>query len=309
MNWLSGPNPYAGLSAGHSDFPSILPYSEAADWIAASGQSEVVLGVDGTGSPLTADLDADSPHILINAPTNRGKSAVARSVAVQRLIKGDVVIFLDVKRHSHRWAQKLAPNVHYFKEVADIGGALTRIGEEVRRRNVIADNWDGPIGEAPVGQRIIVVFEEQNSTMRALSALGKRLPEGDYSALQGMEDIAFMGRAVKVHLVSVAQLASYRATGGAEIVEQFDLKIMIGYSQQAWRYLASDCGKFMTAPEEHGRGVMCRSGKARKVQLLWVPEGDAAGIVTSAPLAQRTARELNGGRRNLPSVWREAIGR
>lgn len=309
MDWLGGPNPYAGLSAGHSDFPSMLPYSEAADWIADTGPSEIVLGVDGTGRPLTADLDSDSPHILINAPTGRGKSAVARSIAVQRLMKGDVVLFLDVKRHSHRWAQRLAPNVQYLKEVADIGGALTRLGVEVRRRNVIADNWDGPLGDAPVGPRIIVVFEEQNATMRSLAALSKRLPPGDYTAQDGLEDIAFMGRAVKVHLVSVAQLASYRATGGAEVIEQFDLKVMIGYSQQAWRYLAADCGRFMTAPEEHGRGVICRGGKARKVQLLWVPEEDGEELVLGAPAAQRTARELNGGRRGLPEAWRRSIGR
>lgn len=309
MDWLNGPNPYAGLSAGHSDFPSLLPYSEATDWIAASGSSEIVLGVDGTGRPLTANLDSDSPHILINAPTNRGKSAVARSIAVQRLMKGDVVIFLDVKRHSHRWAQSLAPNVHYCKEVADIGGALVRVGAEVRRRNVIADGWEGSLQNAPVGPRIVVVFEEQNATMRSLTALGKRLPDGDYNAQQALEDIVFMGRAVRVHLISLTQLASFRATGGAEVIEQFDLKVMIGYSQQAWRYLAADCGRFMTAPEEKGRGVICRGGKARKIQLLWVPEDGATQLVLGAPLAQRTARELNGGRRGLPEAWRGAIGR
>lgn len=309
MDWLSGPNPYAGMSAGHSDFPSTLPYNEATDWIGDLGSSEVLLGVDGTGRPLTANLDSDSPHILINAPTGRGKSAVARSIAVQRLTRGDVVAFLDVKRHSHRWAQKLAPNVQYFKEVQDIGGALTRLGLEVRRRNAIADAWEGDLRDAPVGPRIVVVFEEQNATMRALAALSKRLAPGDYDAQQGMEDIAFMGRSVKVHLVSVTQLASYRAAGGAEVIENYDTKIMIGYSQQAWRYLAQDCGRFMTAPEEQGRGVVCSGGKARKTQLLWVPEEDAQDIVLNSPHAQRAARELNGGRRNLPEVWRTAIGR
>lgn len=309
MEFLGDTNPYSGVSTPQKDFPSILPWGEATDWIAGVGSSGVLLGVDGTGNPMSVDLDSESPHVLISAPTGRGKSAVARSVAVQRLALGDVVVILDVKRHSHRWANGLAPNVHYAKDAQDIGGALVNLGHEVHRRNGVVDGWDGPLADSPVGPRIIVVFEEQNATMALLKGLDKRLPDGEYTALQGLMDVSFMGRAVKIHLVSFAQLASYRASGGAEIIENYGTRVLIGHSPQAWRWLASDCGRPMTAPEEPGRGIVCHGGKARECQLLWVPEESAADLVLSAPPAQRRARELSGGRTRLPEPWRQAIGR
>lgn len=305
MEWLQGTNPYSGVSTPQKGFPSILPLSEATDWIAEAGPSGVFLGVDAVGEPMTVDLDSESPHILISAPTGRGKSAVARSIAVQRLAQGDLVVFLDVKRHSHRWARKLEPNVHYAKSAQDIGGALVNLGREVHRRNMIVDEWDGPLEDAPVGPRIIVVFEEMNATMSTLKSLDKRLHEGDYTAIQGFMDAMFMGRAVKVHVIGFAQMASFRATGGAEVVENFGTRILIGHSPQAWRWLASDCGKPISAPEEDGRGIVCHGGKARECQLLWLPEEDAEHYVVHALPAQRQARQLSGSRARMPEVWKD----
>src|SRR5690606_39318489 len=59
---------------------------------------------------------------------------------------------------------------------------------EVHRRNMIVDEWDGPLEDAPVGPRIVVVFEEMNATMATLKSLDKRLHEGDYTAIQGFMD-------------------------------------------------------------------------------------------------------------------------
>jgi hypothetical protein len=309
VEFLAGTNPYSGVSTPQKDFPSVLPLNEATDWIEQAGSSAVLLGVDSTGQPMTVDLDAESPHILISAPTGRGKSAVARSVAVQRLAQGDLVVILDVKRHSHRWANPLAPNVHYKKDAQAIGGALVNLGHEVHRRNVIVDQWDGPLSSAPVGPRIVVLFEETNATMAMLKSLDKRLPDGAYTAHQGLMDVSFMGRAVQVHLISFAQMASFRASGGAEILENYGTKILIGHSPQAWRWLASDCGRAITAPEEVGRGIVCHGGKARECQLLWVPEDEAALYVLSAVPAQRLARSLSRGRSNLPPVWRQSLNR
>lgn len=309
MDFLSGTNPYRGISTPQKDFPSILPFAEAADWVEDAGPSGVLLGVDGVGHPMTVDLDAESPHILISAPTGRGKSAVARSIAVQRLVRGDLVVVLDIKRHSHRWASALAPNVHYAKDAQDIGGTLANLGHEVHRRNKVADEWSGDLSAAPVGPRIVVVFEEMNATMQQLKMLDKRLPEGEYTAGQGLMDISFMGRAVRIHLVSFAQLASYRASGGSEVIENYGTRILIGHSPQAWRWLASDCGRPVTAPEEDGRGIVCHGGRARECQLLWIPEQDAQGLVLDSAAAQRRARQLSGGRRGLPSIWRQSITR
>lgn len=309
MDWLTGPGPYSGSSSPQSDFPSVLPVNEATDLLAACGPDEILFGVDGEGNSVTVDLSADSPHILVSASTGAGKSAVARSVAVQRLTRGDLVVVLDIKRHSHRWAKKLAPVVHYAPDVASIGDALVNVGREVHRRNAVVEAWDGPLEDAPVGPPMLVVFEEMNATTARLKSLDRSAPPGQYRALEALADIAFMGRAVKVRLISFAQMATYRASGGSEVIESYGTRVLINYSPKAWRYLAEDCGRPVPAPPEVGRGMVCRGTKATETQLLWVPEDDAPALVTSAVPAQRRARQLAGSRRNLPTTWRAAIGR
>lgn len=309
MDWMQSPGPYSGASTPQSEFPSILPLSEATDLIEACGESELFLGVDGEGNPVTEDLNADSPHILVSASTGAGKSAFARSMAVQRLCRGDVVVVLDIKRHSHRWAKALGPVVHYASDAPQIGDALVNLGRELHRRNMVVDMWDGPLEDAPVGPRITVVFEEMNATTARLKQLDRSRPEGGYRAMEALSDTSFMGRAVKVNLVSFAQMATYRASGGSEVIECYGTRVLINYSPKAWRYLAEDCGKAVPAPVEPGRGMVCRGTRATETQLLWVPEESATDVVLSSPLAQRRARELSGTRRNLPPVWRAAIGR
>lgn len=309
MEWLNGPGPYSGASTPQSDFPSILPLSEATDFLSALSDSEVLFGVDGDGKPVVQDLGSDSPHILVSASTGAGKSAVARSLAVQRLSKGDTVVFLDVKRHSHRWAKSLAPLIHYAPDVPSVGDALVQLGREVHRRNQVVDEWTGPLEDAPVGPPILVVFEEMNATTSRLRLLDRSRKSAGYGALDAWADILLMGRAVKVRAIAFAQLATYRASGGSELVECFGTRVLINYSPKAWRYLAEDCGRAVPAPPEVGRGMVCRGTKAVEAQLLWVPEESAAPAVMNAVPAQRRARQIAGTRRNLPPVWRTAIGR
>jgi hypothetical protein len=309
VDWLNGPGPYSGATTPQSDFPSILPIGEATDWIEALSDSGILLGVDGSGEPVTVDLNDDSPHILVSASTGAGKSAVARSVAVQRLLRGDMVVFLDVKRHSHRWAKGLSPVVHYAADVPEVGDALVNLGRELHRRNQVIDGWSGPIEDAPVGPRIVIVFEEMNATTARLRDLDRARKSAGYGALDALGDLSFMGRAAKMSLVSFAQMATYRASGGSEVIENYGTRILINYSPKAWRYLAEDCGRPVPAPVEVGRGMMCRGTKAVETQLLWVPEESAADIVVQSVPAQRMARRLAGSRRNLSPVWRQAIGR
>lgn len=308
-DWLAGTGPYSGLSTPQSEFPSVLPVDEATDFLADTPESSLLLGVDGEGEPVRVDLSADSPHILVSASTGAGKSAIARAAAVQRLARGDLLVILDVKRHSHRWARSLAPLTHYAADIPSVGDALVNLGRELHRRNQVVDDWDGPVEDAPVGPAIMVVFEEMNATSARLRDLDRSRPRGGYRALEALSDIAFMGRSVGIRLVSFAQMATYRASGGAEVVESYGTRILINYSPKAWRYLAEDCGRYVPAPSAVGRGMVCRGTVARETQFLWVPEHEAAPFVLNSVPAQRRARQLAGSRRDLSPVWRTAIGR
>jgi DNA segregation ATPase FtsK/SpoIIIE-like protein len=268
----------------------------------------VSLGI-GSSGPYRVDLDSESPHILVNAPTGLGKSAVARTIAVQRLSMGDLVVVLDRKMHSHKWARGLTPVVHYADDTPSIGAALINLGRELSRRNAIVRDFDGDESDAPVGPRIVVIFEETNATLSQLKALDRSSAQGHSSSMDAFADLLFMGRSVKMHVIAFAQLASYRSGLTADLLENFGTRILIGYSDKAWKWLASDCGRYRVAPVGTGRGMVCHQGRASEVQLAFMPKESAAEYVLDSIPAQRRARELSGSRRNLPPVWRTAITR
>jgi len=296
---MNRPNPYTGLGGASADIPDFVTMDD----VPAPSSSTVSLGI-GINGPVVVDLDSESPHILVNAPTNLGKSTVARSFGVQRLAQGDLCVVLDRKMHSHRWARELSPLVHYADTVPAIGGALVNLGWELQRRNALVRD-QGP--GADVGPRVVVIFEETNATLTRLRELDKQ--QGDSGAMDAFSDLMFMGRAVKMHVVAFAQLASYRSGLSADLIENFGTRVLIGYSDKAWKWLASDCGRYRVAPSSTGRGMVCHGGKARETQLAFIPEESAAEYVLDAVPAQRRARELSGGRSRMPAPWRRSLGR
>src|SRR3546814_8147130 len=88
-----------------------------------------------------------------------------------------------------------------------------------------SDLRDG-VGE--LGPRIVVLFEETNATLSQLKALDKSAVQGGYGALDAFGDVMFMGRAVRIHMVAFAQLASYRSGLTQDLIENFGTKVLIG---------------------------------------------------------------------------------
>lgn len=304
FDFNQGPYSGVGTPSGGLRFPTTLSFRDAWPMVQSSEASRPFLGVDGQFDPVSVDLESDSPHVLINGGTGGGKSTIVRSLVAQHLASGGVAIFLDVKRHSHRWAKGLEPNVRYASTLPDIGNALVEVGKEVHKRNDVVDRFPGPVENAPVGPAVMVVFEELNATMDALRDLDKSLPDGSYKALDGLRDLIFMGRAARMHCVATAQLASRRAAGGAEILANFNCKILVRYDETGWRWLVG--GRFQPAPQQPGRGKVVQGGAAKEVQFMSISEEDARNFVTHSSRAQATARALCPRLIPLPRVWKRA---
>ncbi|MCX4967250.1 hypothetical protein OHA98_21270 [Streptomyces sp. NBC_00654] len=117
---------------------------------------------------VSVDLDAESPHNLVNASTGGGKSVSLRCIACQMLHHGSLVSVLDIKRISTR-GRTACPASTYYRDIADMHDALVQLGMGGRRRTRVADELG--IGAAPdaIGPRLLILLEESNATMKQLA--------------------------------------------------------------------------------------------------------------------------------------------
>ncbi len=273
--------PYSNMATASTSlgFPEVLDFATAYGHINRASESAPLLGVDGTNESIAVDLDSESPHVLISASVGGGKSVVGRAILAQSVASGAVGVVLDVKRISHKWAYNQS-KIGYAKTIPDIGNALVELGREVHRRNEIAEVWGGPIETAPVGPRIVVLFEELNATMGQLKEMSKRIPKGTYGAMEALNDVLLLGRAAKVHIIGVMQFPDFRILGQAQ-VECFNVRVMLRYTKNVWSKIAFDAGFPQAAPWQTGRGMVVYGGKAREVQFLYLTESECSAMASS----------------------------
>ncbi|WP_367573292.1 hypothetical protein [Streptomyces griseoaurantiacus] len=81
--------------------------------MAKAPESAPIIGLGSGNRIVSVDLDADSPHILVNAST---------------LHHGSLVYVLDTKRISHPWAHGI-DGVTYCRDIADIHDQLIELGQ------------------------------------------------------------------------------------------------------------------------------------------------------------------------------------
>ncbi|MFD9435928.1 helicase HerA domain-containing protein [Streptomyces sp. NPDC060002] len=257
--------------------------------VAKAKESAPIIGIGSAGRIVSVDLDADSPHILVNASTGGGKSVTLRCIACQMLHHGSRVFVLDYKYISHPWARGI-PAVTYCADIADIHDALVQLGMEGRRRVRLAEKLG--IGADPnaIGPRLLILLEEVNATMRQLARYWDKIREsGDPKtspAVDALMEILFMGRQVRMHVLLVAQSATARALGGPEVREQFATRILARYSMNAWRMLAPEVHPAPKSTKHHGRAQVVSGGSASETQVLFFTEAEARQWATAGKQAE-----------------------
>ncbi|GHB29830.1 helicase HerA domain-containing protein [Streptomyces chryseus] len=246
--------------------------------VAKAKESAPIIGFGAGGGIVSVDLDAESPHILVNASTGGGKSVTLRCIASQMLHHGSHVFVLDTKRISHPWARGV-PNVTYCADIADIHDQLIALGMEGRRRTRVADELGIGADPKAIGPRLLILLEEVNATMKQLARYWEKTREsGDPKvspAIDALNEILYMGRQVRLHVLLVAQSATARALGGPEVREQFSTRILARYSVNAWRMLAPEVHPAPKSTKHHGRAQVVSGGSARETQILFFTEAEA----------------------------------
>nr|WP_205574241.1 pRL2-11 [Streptomyces scabiei] len=259
--------------------------------VAKAPESAPVIGLGSAGRIVSVDLDADSPHILVNASTGGGKSATLRCIACQMLHHGSLVFVLDTKRISHPWAHGV-DGVTYCRDIADIHDQLIELGQLGRLRTRIADELGIDADPKAIGPRVLILLEEVNATMKQLARYWERTREsGDPKvspAVDALNEILYMGRQLRMHVLLVAQSATARALGGPEVREQFATRILARYSMNAWRMLAPEVNPAPKSTKHHGRAQVVIGGSARETQVLFFTETEAREWATTGKTATDT---------------------
>ncbi|MEV4506047.1 pRL2-11 [Streptomyces klenkii] len=245
-----------------------------------------LIGLGSAGKRVSVDLDAESPHVLVNAGTGGGKSVILRTIAAQLVHNGARAFVLDYKRISHPWARGV-PGVEYCRDIAEIHDALINLGVEGRRRMLLAEQLGEDADPAAVGPRLAILLEEVNATMKQLARYWEKTRQsGDPKvspAIDALAEILFMGRQVRLHVLLVAQSATARALGGPEMRENFYTRILARYSQNAWRMLAPEITPAPKSTTHIGRTQVVLGGTAHETQVLFMTHAEARAWAMSGP--------------------------
>ena len=172
------------------------------------------------------------------------------------------------------------PGVGYFREVEDLHDELVRLGAEGERRNRIVDDWFGDDADAPVGPRVAVLLEEANATLARLKRYWQTIrdPKVDPKespAIDALREVLFMGRAVRMHVLLVAQSATAAALGGPEMRENFATRILARYTQNAWRMLVPEVSPIPRSTRHVGRAQVVLGGIAHETQVVFMTPDEA----------------------------------
>jgi hypothetical protein len=269
----SGAQPNAVFSTPPPPPPSTALWTDWLGLVLSANDSAPVLGVSQNNVPVFADLEADSPHILVSAATGGGKSVLTKMILSQGINRGAGAVILDFKRTSHSWAFNI-PGTLYAKDIKDIHDALVAIGEEANRRNMAADD---PL--CIVGPRLYLVCEEMNATIFKLSQYWEEVkPRGGPKispAIAGLRDVLFMGRHVNINVIAVAQMLTARAIGGPEARENFAIRCLSRYTLNAWKMLCPEISPMPKKSRTQGRWQIVKNGEAFDTQVIFATDAQA----------------------------------
>jgi hypothetical protein len=297
-----GPEPYA-LVTMSTPPPDRVTFASARHLIESARESAPLIGLGRAGAVVCADWDADSPHVLMSAGSGGGKSTVIRTLFSQGLHHGALGIILDLKRMSQAWARGL-PNVTYCRSIEEIHNMLIMLGAEVERRNARADELADENGHIPdeaftlIGPRLLIVCEEMNATANRLTAYWRKIKTKDdpatSPAVEALNDVLFMGRAVRVNVLAVAQMMTARALGGPEARENFATRILARYTMNAWKMLCPEVWPMPKSSRHPGRVQVVNAGAARETQVVFYTPKEAREWALSGAVSRIAESALSG---------------
>ena len=247
----------------------------------------------GRTRAITTDFNSEAPHLLASMSTGGGKSELFKSLLAHFMRHGAWVVVLDIKRASQQWLRGL-PGVEYHRDLLQMHHALIATCHEGERRNKVADDFEDG---APPFRRIVLCLEELNATINKLQLFWETkrndpdvfpdLTDAERKqrkspAVLALNDILYMGRAVKINVLACGQLATAAALGGPAVRECFSARILGRATKKAWAMLAdliTNPPKVMT--KKPGRFHLVVGPQCDEVQGLYMADAEARDYAMS----------------------------
>jgi hypothetical protein len=168
------------------------------------------------------------------------------------------------------------------------------LGQEIERRNQVAERIIDARGDlhGDVGPRLWIIAEELNMATPLLKQHWAEIRDKDQPkkspALTGMAQVAFAGRAVKMHLIVIGQQLTAETLGGGAVRENIGVRCLARYRESTWNMLVGRDVPMPPPPEVDGR-VQCVAGASVNeaqtplMDLEQARELAVAGVVTPCP--------------------------
>lgn len=266
------------------NLPGLLRLSDPGvrEQLEALPASLVLIGLTTDGQPVCADLDNDSPHVLVCSASGGGTTTILRTLTAQLLHRGARALVLDLKRISHRWAHGL-PGVTYCRDIADIHAALIGLHAELKHR-IDHITQHGDVDDLP---RRTVVFEAADTTLRNLTRYWDTVREkGDPKtspAVAALEELLFAGRQARMHVLLAGHLNNPL---GPEGRENFSTVVLGRVTTRTWERLAPHIDTTVKPSPCPGRVHVVQGLTAHPTQVLLLTDAEAAAWVTSTAAAE-----------------------
>ncbi|GAA1403891.1 hypothetical protein GCM10009613_65620 [Pseudonocardia kongjuensis] len=295
--------------------PAKVTYEDILPLMTRAKETAPIIGLAAGHKAVTVDLEAESPHVLVSAASGAGKSVLLRAILSQGLAKGGYGIIFDVKRVSHLWADNLR-NCEYHRLPELIHDRLLSLRREVDRRNNLVEKYadiDGNTDHVDVGPRIWVMAEEMNVTISRLNKYWREIKEkgepNTSPAVEALLDLLFMGRQIKIHVISVAQMASARTMGGPEARENYATRCLSRYTMNAWKMLCPEVWPMPRKPKQRGRWQIVTNGVATETQVAFFTPRQARDLAQSGiPASSRETFRDTDVPASQPSHDRDDLG-
>jgi len=238
---LSGAAPHVTFSVPPKP-PRLVTWDSAVADLAASKDTAPMLGYGPRRKIETFDLKLEAPHLLVAGGSGAGKSEIIAAIVSQFMRKGYGVMVLDAKFTSHMWLRKV-PGVLYASESEELHEALIWLDQELLRRARFVAMGGDPAELEP----LLAVLEEMNGASNRLRAYWKSIKDTSdpmmSPALTALQNLAAMGRELRVHIVLAGQSLTAKAIGGPETRENFGGRMFGRATAAQWRMLAPQIKK------------------------------------------------------------------